>query len=147
MNTHNPFPSLAPVASGQEGGRSKRRQGRGQMIRQPNSAGLQYQERVGLGLSPPCSGKVKEGVRIPGSSESATPQHTQNSNNYVPEPRAELVAAQGHPTVRGKVRTRNQLLSWVSSSSHHNWGLGPLTLEEGMGLPQELSIILVETPE
>lgn len=63
------------------------------------------------------------------------------------EPGAELVAAQGHPTVRGKVRTRNQLLSWVSSSSHHNWGLGPLTLEEGMGLPQELSIILVETPE
>lgn len=43
------------------------------MIQQPNSAGLQYQERVDLGLSPPCSGKVKEGVRIPGSSESATP--------------------------------------------------------------------------
>lgn len=59
------------------------------------------------------------------------------------------MAAQGHPVVsqQSKVRTEISSPPMVPGSSRHRLGRGPLILEEGVGLPQELPIHLVEDSE
>lgn len=128
-----PFFSWAP-----NGFRTSRRQAGRDLMTQQH---LQCWEEEDLGFPPPPSGKARERIRIPGSWQSPT-SNTQ-SCNYVAEPRG-LLAAQGHPTVSGNFRTGTSFPPAVSVSSRYRSGRGSLVLEEGMGLPQEFPISLVE---